>query len=121
MDLGRRSRRSVTSARKVREEGDGADRRARGLSESDARAGGERCWQVGLRVGALMRSWALRWTGLRRAHCAERKGAPTSGVCRSGKGCGTLVRGPLGMLLRCVRAHGSGPKGRGEGGSVFAG
>ena len=38
MDLGRRSRRSVTRARKVREEGDGADRRARGLSESDARA-----------------------------------------------------------------------------------
>src|SRR6185312_15338375 len=80
VDLGRRSRRSVTCARKVREEGDGADRRARGLSESDARAGGERHWQVGLRVGALTRSWARRWTGLRRARCAERKGAPTSGV-----------------------------------------
>jgi len=41
VDLGRRSRRSVTRARKVREEGDGADRRARGLSESDARGRGE--------------------------------------------------------------------------------
>ena len=49
------------------------------------------------------RAGPRRWTGLRRARCAERKGALTSGVCRSGKGCGTLVRGPLGMLLQCVR------------------
>ena len=73
-----------------------ADQRARPVSRVRAR-GARRAGATAKRAGPR------RWTGLRRARCAERKGAPTSGVCRSGKGCGTLVRGPLGMLLRYVR------------------
>ena len=78
-----------------------ADQRARPVSRVRAR-GARRAGVTAKLAGPR------RWTGLRRARCAERKGAPTSGVCRSGKGCGTLVRGPLGMLLRCVRAEGTG-------------
>ena len=71
VDLGRRSRRSVTRAQKVREEGDGADRRARWLSESDARAGGERR----LTRGAQLADGAGRRRGTRAGDAAAGAGA----------------------------------------------